>query len=195
MRFGNTGSYSEFENDGTLVAKGDAATWDDIVGSLVAVKLESVVGKLQYNFDENSIIMQSGGSIGTNTDRLIFNFQYPHAAITDGMMNLHIHWWQIDSVSREFTVQYRIQKNGDDKTTAWTDVIIDTNTNNVFPYTSGVLNQITELVQIDMTGSGISATVQFRLARTDSVAGDIESFFADAHVKRDMTGSREEYLK
>ena len=46
-----------------------------------------------------------------------------------------------------------------------------------------------------MTDAGISATVQFRLARTDAVAGDIEATFVDAHIERDMIGSRTEFTK
>ena len=107
----DNGNYIEFEEDGTDVRKGDATMWDDLVGSLVGRRLESVVGALQYNYDNNSITMNSGGDIDASEDRIIFSFQYPHAAIADGEMRLHIHWEQVDSTAREFTVQYRIQKN------------------------------------------------------------------------------------
>ena len=173
----------------------DPGQWDDVANSLVAQRLESVVGKLRYNYDNNSITMQSGGLITNTNDRLIFNQQYPHAAEEDGEMRLHIHWEQVDSTSREFTIEYRTQINGEAKNTVWTQVIVDSNTNNVLPYVSGTINQITELVAVDMTGVGISATTQFRLARTDIVAGDIEATFVDSHIKRDMIGSRAEYVR
>jgi len=189
------GNFFEVESDGTWVNHGDSTTWDDIVQSLVASRLESVVGKLKYNYDNNSITMESGGLITNSIDRLIMNSQYPHAAIIDGEMQLHIHWEQTDAVAREFTVEYRIQKNGQDKTTAWTQVVINSNTNNVFSYSSGTLMQITNLVNVDMTDAGISATVQFRIARTDVVLGDIEAHFVDSHVERDMNGSREPFVK
>ena len=189
------GNYFQVESDGTWVNKGDSTTWDDIVQSLVASRLESVVGKLKYNYDNNSITMESGGLITNSIDRLIMNSQYPHAAVVDGEMQLHIHWEQIDTTAREFTVQYRIQSNGAAKEESWVTVIINSNTNNIFNYTSGTLMQITELINVDMTGSGVSATVQFRIARTDSVAGDIEAHFIDSHVERDMNGSREPYVK
>jgi len=188
-------NYSEFESDGTYVAKGDATTWDDIVGSLVATKLESVVGKLNYNFAENTITMQSGGSITNTSDRLMFNYQYPHAAIENGCMRLHIHWEQVNTNKIEFTVQYRIQSNGAAKNTTWTSVTVNSTDDSVFTYVSGTLNQITEIVHVDMTGAGISSTVQFRLARVDSTGGDIEATFVDAHIERDTIGSREEYVK
>lgn len=191
----NLGHFFEIERDGTWVNHGNSTTWDDLVGSLIANKLESTAGKLSYNFDENTITFDSGGNIANNTDRLIFNYQYPHAATVDGSMHLHVHWEQPDATAREFTVQYRVQKNNAAKTTAWTTVVVNTNTNNVFAYTSGTLNQITKLTSIDMTDAGISATVQFRFARTDSVAGSIEATFVDAHIERDMNGSRTEYTK
>ena len=189
------GNFFEVESDGTWVNHGDSTTWDDIVQSLVASRLESVVGKLKYNYDNNTITMEPGGVITNSIDRLIMNSQYPHAAKTDGEMRLHIHWEQTDATAREFTVQYRIQHNGNDKTTAWQTVVVDTSVNNVFDYTSGTLMQITNLVAVDMTGAGISATVQFRIARTDSVAVDLESHFIDSHIERDMNGSREEFIK
>lgn len=192
---GTATNNTEVEADGSLIFNGDATVWDDIVGSLIARRLESTSGKLNYDYAESAIVMQSGGSVADNEDRLMFNFQYPHAAIADGTMNLHIHWEQTDAVDKEFTVQYRVQGNGAAKNTTWTTVVVSTATNNVFPYTSGTLNQITDLVNVDMTGSGVSATAQFRLARTDSSSGDILAVFVDAHVKRDSVGSRTEYTK
>ena len=196
LRYPSTGDdYTQFEDDGTIAFKGDSTTWDDIVGSLVNRRLTSTSGRLDYDYDENTIKMQNNGSVSSANDRLMFSFQYPHASKSDGDMRLHIHWEQTDTVTKEFTVQYRIQKNNATKTTVWTTVVVDSNDNNVFTYTSGTLNQITELTDIDMTGGGISATVQFRLARTDGSSGDIYATFVDAHVERDTIGSREPYVK
>ena len=192
---GSDTNATEIEVDGTAVAKGDATCWDDLVGSLVARRLESTSGKLQYNYNNSSITMESGGNISNTSDRLIFNNQIPHAFVADSTMNLHMHWEQIDAVAREFTVQYRIQKNSEAKTLTWNDVVIDSSVNNVFPYVSGTINQITRLVNVDLTGCSISDTVQFRLARTDSVSGDIEAVFVDAHVERNTIGSRQEFVK
>lgn len=183
----------ELEDANDLI--GVQNVWDDLVGSLIARRLESVIGRLQYNFDENAIIMQNNGDIGDNADRLMFNFQYPHAAIVDGVMNLHIHWEQVSSNIVGFTVQYRVQVNGQAKATAWTTATALSSADSVFPYVSGTLNQITRLATVDLTGAGISATVQFRVARTDGTAGDINAVFIDAHIQRDMVGSREEYVK
>jgi len=169
--------------------------WDDLVGSLIARRLESVAGALQYNYDNNSITMNSGGDIALDTDRVIFNFQYPHAAIVDGEMKLHIHFEQTSANVIAFTTQYRIQTNGGAKQTAWTTVNSSSDVDNAFAYVSGTLNQIVKLATVDLTGAGLSATVQFRVARTDVTVGDIEATFIDAHVKRDSVGSQGEYVK
>lgn len=190
------GDYTEYETDGTPVQHGSATAWDDLVGSLIASRLDSVAGKLQYNYAENAITMQSGGDIDTQNDRLIFNYQKPHGAKADSKMMLHIHWEQIDATDREFTVEYRIQDNGQAKNTTWVRTVITADaTSNVFLYTSGTINQITRLVDVDLASHGISTTVQFRLARTDSIGGNIDATFVDTHVEYDMNGSRTEFTK
>lgn len=195
IRFGSQTSYTGFDEDGTMQAYGDATTWDDIVGSLVASQLNSVAGKLNYNWSNSSITMNPGGDPTNAADRLIFNYQIPHAAKLSEM-RLHIHWEQPNSTVRTFQVDYRIQTNGSAKTTTWTTVTRSTGgIYDAFTYTSGTLNQITRLAEVDLSGAALSATVQFRLTRTDNNAGDIEATFADAHVERDALGSRQEYIK
>jgi len=197
LKVGAVEGYFEVEADGTWVNRGDSTTWDDLVNSLVGKRLSSTSGKVDYDYDENAIKFQSGGNIATSNDRVVFNLQYPHACVVDGEMRLHIHWEQPDATVRQFSVQYRIQENGATKATTWTTVVVDTDDGgaSVFTYVSGTLNQITKLATIDMTGASISATVQFRLARTDSETGNILGTFVDAHVERDTHGSRTEFVK
>ena len=170
--------------------------WDDITGSLVSSQLNSVAGKLDYNWDENSITMNPGGDPASVSDRLIFNFQVPHKAKLSEM-RLHIHWEQSNATARTFRVDYRIQNNGQPKTTAWTTVVRSTGGEyDAFTYTSGTLNQITRLAEIDLSVAELSSTIQFRLTRTDNNAGDIEATFVDAHYQTNSTqGSRTEYRK
>ncbi len=170
--------------------------WDDLAGSLIARRLESTQGTLQYNYNENTITMQTGGEITDSRDRLIFNFQKPHGMSDSETMNLHIHWEQVNTNKIEFTLQYRVQSNNEAKNTTWTTVVRNSTDDSAFAYTSGTLNQITKLAEIDLSSVNISSTVQFRLARTDSTTGDIEAVFVDAHVPYDQDrGSRQEYVK
>ena len=189
-------NYLEVEADGTIVMRGSSTVWDDIAGNLAANKLESVAGALQYNYAENTITMNTGGDITDTADRMMFNVQLPHGVKENSTLDLHLHWEQPDAVARQFTVQYRIQINGEAKTTAWATEVIDTSAVlNVFPYVLGTINQVTDLVHIDLTDAGLSAVLQFRIARTDVVAGDIEVTFMDCHVEKDTIGSRLEYSK
>ena len=151
----------KIEADGTIKREGDATVWDDLVTSLIGSRLYSTAGKVNYNYAENAVEFQPGGSISTEADVINFNYQHPHAAIVDGSLKLHIHWEQPNSTDREFTVRYRIQKNGQAKTTTWTTVVVAANaTNNVFTYVSGTLNQITPLATIDMTDAAFDKYVQ-----------------------------------
>lgn len=197
LKVGTTadGDVTEIQPDGTLRLKGAATVWDDLVGSLIGRRLASSVGSLDYDWDENAISMGPNGDIDSSNDRIVFNFQYPHKAIVNGRMNLHIHWEQENATNREFTVEYRVQKNGDTKSAVWSKVIVASNTFNVFPYASGVVNQITPLVSVDMINAGLSPTVQFRLTRSDGNSGSILATFIDAHFESDGGGSNQEFVK
>lgn len=186
---------AKIDENGVAYHSGSLVNWEDITGSLVGKSLSSVAGTVDYNWAENAIVFQPDGNINTDADKIIFNFQYPHAAVVDGEMRLHIHWEQTDAINRQFTVKYRIQKNGAAKTIDWTSITIDTNANNKLAYTSGTLNQITDLIAVDMTGKGLSSTVQFQLTRIDSEAVDLLATFVDAHVAKDTDGSRQEFAK
>ena len=196
LRFGSLLGHTEIKKDGTLIARGSATCWTDITSNLIARRLTSTSGKLDYNYTNNSITMQKGGSITNSADTLMFNFQVPHGAKIDSLMKLHIHWEQDNSNIKTITIKHRIQKNGHNKETAWTTSVIDLDSNNnAFPYTAGTLNQITPLVDVDLTDYNISDTVQFQMCRTDGTTGDLEAVFIDAHVEIDMLGSKEEYVK
>lgn len=197
LKIGDTGlgDYLDVEADGTFVNKGEGRTWDDIVSSLIGRRLSTNQGTLSYNYEENSITAQPSGDISNPNDRVIFNYQYPHSGIENGTVNMHVHWEQTDTTERQFTIQYRVQGNGQEKTTAWQTKVVSSLTNNKFPYVSGTLNQITLIDNISVAGKGISAPLQFRFTRSDSNIGGIEITFVDGHVQRDMNGSREEFVK
>ena len=190
---------AKFEDDGTLVFEGDATVYDDLLTSFAGLRLNSVVGKVAYDYNENGVTFKSGVSITTANDIVNLNFQYPHKAKTNGLLNLHIHWEQDDTYANkaiQWSVKYRIHSNNSAKVTTWTTVVVEaTDANNAFDYVSGTLNQITPLVDIDMTGASISSVIQIKLARTDSATGDILGTFCDSHFQIDTLGSRQEYVK
>lgn len=192
---GNTGKV-KIDDEGNITLVSTATVWDDVVGSLIGKKLFGTTGTVDYDYEENGIIFQRNGTLADVNDTVVFNLQYPHSARENGTMNLHIHWEQTDtytSLPVQFSVAYRVQSNGSIKNSIWNDVIVETNTS-VFPYTTGTLNQITPLVDVDMTGAGISATVQFKITRSDGNAVAILGTFIDAHVEVDSLGSNDEFV-
>jgi len=186
----------KIDANGQVKLEGAATQWDDIVGSVNGVKLDDAVGKVEFNFTEGTLTFESGGSITNNSDCIWFNLQKPHSCKAASMLKMHIHYDKADATARVFTLQYRIQANGVAKTTAWTTITTTTNTtNDVFPYTSGTINQIVRFPDIDWSTVGISTTVQFKMARTDALSGNVEVSFVDGHFESDSLGSNEEYVK
>lgn len=168
--------------------------WDDLQESLVGKQLAGSGGKVGYDWGETAIVFQPNGNIANDNDCVIWNLQLRHGIKVDSELHLHMHFWKDTAVNREMTLRYRFQVNGSPKTTAWTTVTADTD-DAVFPYTSGVDNNILPLATIDLTGMTISDIIQFRMTRTDGNSGDLFVTFADGHAEWDALGSRTEYVK
>lgn len=173
----------------------DHTVWDDVSASLTGLRLLSTSGAVDFDWDENAVIFQSG-SISSQNDRVIWSRQFPHAAKVDSSIKLHMHVEQDRTDAVVFTVQWRIQKNNAPKTTAWQTATANLSTEGIYVYPgSGTFNQVLPLADIDMTDAGISATIDFRLARTDSLGGNVAVKFVDFHVEYDSAGSRLEFVK
>lgn len=174
--------------------------YDDLSAPLIGLSLGGSAGTVDYNYDNNSVTFQPSGGITDLKDCVVGGVQYPHAASLTGKLYPHLHWEQTNTDAHSFTLWIRIQSNNKEKTTAWTEMIAVT-TDNIFEYTSGTLNQITPFKTADgddfisMDGAGISATVQFRITRTDANVGDIEATFFDAHYEIDSFGSEDPFIK
>lgn len=181
---------------GHLSLTGDATCWDDLRESLNGDNLFSAPGKADYDWEELAVTFDPSGSIATDADLITQTYQLPHACKADSILKLHIHWWQTDATTRQFTWKYRLQNQRAAKTTAWSDPInVGTNANNAEPYVSGTLNQITALGNIDITGLSLSSMVQIKLTRTDAVAGKLFATYLDLHYEIDSFGSNFEYIK
>lgn len=196
LYLGNGNNRTVVETTGELKFEGNATIWDDTPNSLIGQRLFSNIGTIDYDYDEACLVASANGDINSNSDTVILSFQVSHSAKNEGDLMLHVHWEQEDATEREFTYQYRVQANGQPKTTTWTGPTSVTSTvGNIFTYESGVLNQITDLGTLDTTGKGLSAIVQIRFTRSDSNAGTINITSVDAHYEKDTVGSREEFTK
>lgn len=176
---------------------GAATVWRDMVSSLIGSRLNSAAGKVGYDYDENAIDFASGGDIAVTADRLAWSSEMPHEAlIGDGVKIVpHLHLEQDTTNAIEFTLRYRIQNNGQAKTTDWTTLSADYTSDLVFPYTSGTLNQILTFGPVDMSAAALSDTLQFQMARTDATGGNVLVTFADFHVELDAPGSDQQFTK
>lgn len=198
----------------TYVKNEDLLRWTDAVNSLIGRRLASRSGGVDYNYTENAISFSPGGRVGNINDSVIWNMEYNHdnliypLVFEDGTTILpqvrpHMHYTQGDGLEHIFVLRYRVQYYGHAKTTAWSELTLNTLTDLTFPYVSGDLNQIgmfkdgngDNKIELASDGSATSATLQFQMWRTDNNGGDILVEFVDSHVPNDGRGSIEEYVK
>ena len=194
--FGVGENKTTFNDNGQRKSNAGATQWDDIVGDALGKSLYSTAGKIDYDWDENALIFQPSGNITNKADRIVWNVQKMHKVKENSELRYHIHFDKTADILNEFTLQYRIQNNGQAKNLTWTTLTTTTEVaNEVFPYVSGTINQIVKFAPIDWSSVGISSTVNFRLARTDGIAGNLLVTFIDGHVEIDSDGSNQEWMK
>ena len=197
LKIGTASHYSQIDTDGTLTLTGDATAWKDMVADLFGKSLNSVSGKVSYDWDENALDFQSGGVITTAADRVQANLEINHEFKVGSSITFkpHIHWFQDAATKYVLTLKYRLQVNGSAKTATWTTITLTANDgDDVWTYTSGTLNQITRFPDITIT-CAISDTIQFQVARTDSLGGNMMVYFMDLHGEVDAFGSAAELVK
>jgi hypothetical protein len=199
-----SGNYTEFSSqDGTMVARGEASCWNDMVADLFGKKINSTTGKVDYKWDENSLKFQSGGDIDTVADRVQGNLEINHEYDVGQsiIFKPHYHWFQKVTAGEVkpyvLTLKYRFQRNGQAKTSDWITTTSTASIDDVFDFTNqsnGYYNQISRFPQI-VVDCNVSDTLQFQLARTDSEDGDMLVYFFDIHGKINMMGSASEFTK
>lgn len=200
-QFGGATDHSQFEADGTLKFNGAATVWKDELGQLLGKRLENPSSRIVENIAEGSLTFKSNA---TTADYVVANPQINHDWKYGTNLHVHFHWWQVSANFPNWLLQYRWQRNGQAKTTAWTSVIPAEQT---FTYVSGTLCQITEFVEITPPANyGISDILQMRLLRdttnasglfagADPESSDVDAVSFDFHKQIDTVGSREEYAK
>lgn len=194
--FGDVTNNAEFDTTGFLSFSGSATYYIDDTFEMHNYRLYSQVGSLSYNFVNSSITMSSGGDITSIDDILVFTSQMPHQTKLNSTAYLHVHFEQPSNADFTFDVQWRVQRNGQLKTTSWSaTTTVHVNTDSVFTYSSGTLIQITKLLDIDLTGLELSSLLQFKLTRSDSESGDLELLAVDIHYECDTLGSNTQYSK
>lgn len=190
---------TEFEADGTMKMNGSATCYTDLIGSITSIQVQG--SGVSLNAAEQSIDFTTGANL---LDYAWISFQMKHEWKMGSNIFPHLHWTQNSANTPNFLIRYRWQRNGQTKTTAWTNYKCNTN---AFTYTSGSLNQISYGAAITPpTGYSISDIVQIRIFRdngntstlftgTDVYTGDAQITSSDIHIESDTLGSRTEFTK
>jgi len=208
------GDYSDIRPDGTQRLVGNATAWKDMIMDISGRRLNSTVGKVDYDPVNNAIKFQSGGSISNLNDIVQGNQEINHEfkVGVNILFKPHIHWFQevvshtpdvLDSTPYIITLQWRLVRNsyGIDLTIpVWTTITCEMGSggDDVFGVTNiggkEYMGQISRFDDI-LIECSVSDTIQIQMARTDSESGDILVYFFDTHGKIDSFGSDLEIVK
>lgn len=195
------GNYTEFELDGTMKLNGNATVFDDLTGDITRTKTAG--SRVTINDVENTVDFTSAA---ITTDYLFLNYQTSHKMKLGSNIYPHIHWEQASANTPNWLIQYRWQKQGQAKTTAWTNYKC-TSAANAFTYVSGTLNQISYGAALTPpVGYALSDIIEIRVIRdtnntstlfagADPYSGTVSITAVDIHYEQDTLGSRQEYVK
>lgn len=198
-RIGNQDNYTEFEPDGTMKMVGNATVYDDLLGDVTGVKTTGT--GVSINATQSSLDYTTAANL---SDYAYFNYQISHKWKIGSSIFPHIHFEQNNNAVPNWLIQYRWQKQGQEKTTSWTNLKCTTL---AFTYTSGTLNQIAYSTAISApVDSGLSDIIQIRILRdnantsgvfsgADAYSGWASITSVDMHYEIDTLGSRSEYSK
>jgi hypothetical protein len=188
-KLGDWDSYTEFLEDGTMTAVGDAAAWDDLLVPLTTTRVGS---NSKPDFDEVNV-----GYLFPNNNTaeiLYFIVQMPHRWKVGTRVYPHVHYRRTAAGVPTYKFVYSWFNIGSAVAAPTETYTLDTE---VIPYTSGSIHQINATSSgIDGTGKGISSILVCELYRDDSsVAGDVLTYQFDIHYQVDSLGSRDQYTK
>ena len=182
------------------MGKNQRGKWRDQVRDMQKLRLSGAAGTVAVNYAENAVTFSPNGVLGDLEDMVGTNFELEHGEyLSDGAYtNIHIHWWQDDVQAYEISYRYRVQDNNAAKTTAWTTGTVTIGNNGsadafTHPDDGTVLNQISSIVQIDISTASLSDTIQFQMTRSDAVSGDWDAYVLDRHWKDVASGSDNEF--
>lgn len=198
-QFGGPINYFEVLEDGTIRLIGSATVWDDVTPGIAAAKTSGP----GVTFNTTEITLDFVANADLN-DYAYYPNQFPHKMKLGSSVYLHLHWEQANANTPNWLFQYRWQRNGRAKTTAWTNYKSNTN---AYTYVSGTLNQISYGAPVaPPVDYGISDILQIRLIRdtnnttglfsgADNYSGTVSVTSFDPHIKIDSLGSASEYAK
>ncbi len=181
--------------DGPVLLGPEAVAWDDLLGAAVNLKTQGT--GVSTNLAENQVEFTTAANLN---DYLLDSQQISHAW-NGGAVFPHLHAWQTTADAPNWLVQYRWQRMGELKTTAWTNLKCNAP---VFTYPgAGTFHQLFNTADgiTPPDGAGISDILQFRVIRdnanasgvfagADPVAATAAISSFDTHIAKDALGSR-----
>lgn len=185
---------------GHMTFNGTASYFDDMLHSLIGQKMESPSSDVTQNIVEGTVDFKKTATLA---DYVMMNIQMQHKRKNGAAIRPHLHWLQASATMPHWLIQYRYQKLGAVKTTAWTSLKWTVNAFNYTPATT--LNQITEFGSIvPPAGDGVSDILQVRLLRdttnastlfagADTLNATVAALSFDVHVECNRLGSDTEY--
>jgi hypothetical protein len=171
--------------------------WNDLKADIFGKRLHNTAGKLDYDFAEGALKFQGGGDLNTEADVAYISFELDHGTDFSKLSAavLHFHYFQENSTGYEIDYKYRIQYNGQAKTTDWTSgttTIGSNNSNDNYTYSSGTINQISKILTMDLSNCNISDIVQIKITRSDTTnSEDLLVTYADMHIAYNRGGSKQ----
>lgn len=191
------GFTSEFHN--SFRGSNRETSWDDLIGAITSIQVQGT--GVSLNAAEQTIEFTTGANL---LDYAWISYQVKHSWKNGSVCGPHVHWEQTNNATPNILIRYRWQRNGQAKTTAWTDYKCNTN---AFTYSSGTLNQISFGTGVTPpSGYSISDILQIRIFRdnanasgvftgADAYTGVFSITSGDTHLELDSDGSRQEYSK
>lgn len=173
-----------------------SAVYDDFSFPVSNLRVNWVTSKPDYDQNEIEYLFAS------NTTETVVGAQITkHSFKSGGEGNMwfpHIHWGQATAGVVKWQLEYKIWCANTTEPGSYTVI---TTTDSEFPYTSGVLHQVSSFTPIDL--SIIDTTVCIVKVKVSRLGGDAEDTYpADArfqsfdfHVLIDQLGSRQEFIK
>jgi hypothetical protein len=208
MKFGRDANHTLLEEDGTLVAIGEAECWDDLSNAIIAARLDTSSGRLDYDYYNGGVNYNSNARYPDEPVIIPVQFRHKQKYGAGAVLRPHMHWLQQQSDRPNWLLAYKKTNQGSTTTfeTDYTNYTLLTPESDVFTYTSGTLLQITRFPEIDVSDVNLSGSVDFVLFRdtnntstlfagADPVAGDVTVKYQDQHALFNMLGSREELVK
>jgi len=199
-QFGTDVDNTTFEADGTMKMNGAATNYRDELGDALGLKTQGP--GVAVNAAEGTLEFAANADLN---DYAYKNVQFNHDRKLAAIVFPHFHFFQTSAVMPNFMIQYRYQKQKFGKTTAWTNLKMNTPAET---YVSGVLNQIVGTVAgiQPPAGDNVSDILQVRILRD---TGNASGLFAgvdglnavvgclsfDVHIQFDTLGSHQEYIK